>query len=114
MPEFPSSVRSVRFGVFEIDLRAGELRKRGIRIKLQGQPFLLLITLLKQRGELVTREELRNTLWPGTPSLISTTAWAQALTNFARCWEIRPPIPVSSKPCRGEATGLSLRSRLSA
>ena len=65
MPEFPSSVRSVRFGVFEIDLRAGELRKRGIRIKLQGQPYLLLITLLRQRGELVTREELRNTLWPG-------------------------------------------------
>jgi TolB-like protein/DNA-binding winged helix-turn-helix (wHTH) protein/Flp pilus assembly protein TadD len=64
MREFPSSVRSVRFGVFEIDLRAGELRKRGIRIKLQGQPFLLLVTLLKQRGELVTREELRRTLWP--------------------------------------------------
>src|SRR5579862_1779176 len=64
MQEFPSSVRSVRFGAFEIDLRAGELRKSGIRIKLQGQPFLLLITLLKQRGELVTREELRRTLWP--------------------------------------------------
>jgi TolB-like protein/DNA-binding winged helix-turn-helix (wHTH) protein/Flp pilus assembly protein TadD len=63
--EFSSSVRSVRFGVFEIDLRAGELRKKGIRLKLQGQPFLLLITLLKQRGELVTREELRSTLWPG-------------------------------------------------
>jgi TolB-like protein/DNA-binding winged helix-turn-helix (wHTH) protein/Flp pilus assembly protein TadD len=65
MREFPSSVRSVRFGVFEIDLHAGELRKKGIRMKLQGQPFLLLITLLKQRGELVTREELRRTLWPG-------------------------------------------------
>src|ERR1700737_4770602 len=64
MREFPSSAHSVRFGVFEIDLRAGELRKRGIRIKLQGQPFLLLITLLKQRGELVTREGLRHTLWP--------------------------------------------------
>jgi TolB-like protein/DNA-binding winged helix-turn-helix (wHTH) protein/Flp pilus assembly protein TadD len=64
MREFPSAVRSIRFGVFEIDLRAGELRKRGIRIKLQGQPFLLLVTLLKQRGELVTREELRRTLWP--------------------------------------------------
>jgi TolB-like protein/DNA-binding winged helix-turn-helix (wHTH) protein/Flp pilus assembly protein TadD len=64
MPELPSSVRSIRFGVFEVDLRAGELRKKGIRIKLQGQPFLLLITLLKQRGELVTREELRRTLWP--------------------------------------------------
>ena len=64
MGELPSSARSVRFGVFEVDLRAGEIRKKGIRIKLQGQPFLLLITLLKQRGELVTREELRRTLWP--------------------------------------------------
>jgi TolB-like protein/DNA-binding winged helix-turn-helix (wHTH) protein/Flp pilus assembly protein TadD len=64
MGEFPASVRSIRFGVFEVDLRAGELKKRGIRIRLQGQPYLLLVTLLKQRGEMVTREELRRTLWP--------------------------------------------------
>jgi TolB-like protein/DNA-binding winged helix-turn-helix (wHTH) protein/Flp pilus assembly protein TadD len=64
MEEFPASVRSVRFGVFEVDLRAGELTKRGRRIRLQGQPFLLLVTLLKQRGEVVTRDELRRTLWP--------------------------------------------------
>jgi DNA-binding response OmpR family regulator len=57
-------VRSVRFGVFEVDLRAGDLKRKGIRIKLQGQPFLLLLTLLKERGEVVTREELRRTLWP--------------------------------------------------
>jgi DNA-binding winged helix-turn-helix (wHTH) protein len=64
MREFPSSVRSVRFGVFEVDLRAGELSKKGMRVRLQGQPFLLLITLLKQQGEVVSREELRRTLWP--------------------------------------------------
>ena len=64
MGEFPVSVRSVRFGVFEVDLRNGELKKKGTRIRLQGQPFLLLVTLLKQRGEVVTREELRRTLWP--------------------------------------------------
>src|ERR1700724_2494297 len=64
MPEFPSSARSVRFGVFEVDLRLCELRKKGTRIRLQGQPFVLLITLLKQRGEVVTREELRRALWP--------------------------------------------------
>ena len=63
MQEFPSSVRSVRFGVFEVDLRAGELRKNGIRIRLQGQPYLLLTALLKQHGEVVTREELRGSLW---------------------------------------------------
>ena len=64
MPEFTSSVRAIRFGVFEVDLRAGELRKKGIRIKLQDQPFLLLVTLLKQRGEIITREELCRRLWP--------------------------------------------------
>jgi TolB-like protein/DNA-binding winged helix-turn-helix (wHTH) protein/Flp pilus assembly protein TadD len=64
MGEFPASVRAVRFGVFEVDLRAGELTKRGTRIRLQGQPFLLLVTLLKQRGEVVTREDLRRALWP--------------------------------------------------
>jgi TolB-like protein/DNA-binding winged helix-turn-helix (wHTH) protein len=64
MEEFSSTVRAIRFGIFEVDLRAGELRKRGIRIKLQGRPFSLLLTLLKHRGELVTREELRRTLWP--------------------------------------------------
>jgi TolB-like protein/DNA-binding winged helix-turn-helix (wHTH) protein/Flp pilus assembly protein TadD len=64
MPDLFSSVRFVRFGVFEVDIPAGELRKKGVRIKLQGQPFLLLVTLLKQRGEVVTREELRATLWP--------------------------------------------------
>ncbi len=63
MQEFPSSVRSVRFGVFEVDLRTGELRKKGIRIRLQGQPYSLLTTLLKQHGEVVTREEIRSALW---------------------------------------------------
>jgi TolB-like protein/DNA-binding winged helix-turn-helix (wHTH) protein/Flp pilus assembly protein TadD len=64
MREFSPSVRSFRFGVFEIDLRAGELRKRGTRIRLQSQPLMLLLALLKQPGEIVTRDELRRTLWP--------------------------------------------------
>src|SRR5438874_4462640 len=52
-----------RFGVFEVDLRAGELRKHGIRIRLQEQPFHILALLLEHPGELVTREELREKLW---------------------------------------------------
>src|SRR5947208_3083113 len=64
MTEFLSFARLVRFGVFEVDLRSGELRKKGIKVRLQGQPFVLLITLLKQRGEVVTREELQRALWP--------------------------------------------------
>src|ERR1700737_2457490 len=53
-----------RFGVFEVDLRAAELRKRGVRIKLQQQPFQILSFLLEHAGEVVTREELREKLWP--------------------------------------------------
>jgi TolB-like protein/DNA-binding winged helix-turn-helix (wHTH) protein/Tfp pilus assembly protein PilF len=56
--------RIVRFGLFEIDLRAGELRKNGIKIKLQEQPFQVLVTLLQHAGDVVTREELRQQLWP--------------------------------------------------
>jgi len=52
-----------RFGVFEVDLRAAELRKRGVRIKLQEQPFRILSLLLEYPGEVVTREELRQKLW---------------------------------------------------
>jgi eukaryotic-like serine/threonine-protein kinase len=53
-----------RFGVFEVDLRAAELRKRGVRIKLQEQPFRILSLLLEHPGEVVTREEFRQELWP--------------------------------------------------
>ena len=54
----------VRFGTFEVDLRLGELRKNGIRIKLTGQPFQILIILLEHPGDLVTREQLQRRLWP--------------------------------------------------
>ena len=53
-----------RFGVFELDLRAGELRRNGSKVKLQEQPFQVLVILLKRAGEVVTREDLQNALWP--------------------------------------------------
>jgi len=56
----------LRFGVFEVDLRAGELTKRGLRIRLQEQPFHVLAMLLEKPGELVTREELREKIWGQT------------------------------------------------
>ena len=59
-----SSTGTLRFGVFEADLRAAELRKHGVRIKLQEQPFQILALLLKRPAELITREELRQELWP--------------------------------------------------
>src|SRR6266478_493702 len=54
----------LRFGVFEVDVSSGELRKQGVRIKLQEQPFHVLAVLLERPGEVVTREELRNQNWP--------------------------------------------------
>src|SRR3984957_10530969 len=53
-----------RFGVYELDLRAGELRRNGMRVKLQEQPFQVLTQLLEKPGEVVTREELQKRLWP--------------------------------------------------
>lgn len=58
------SARIVRFGLFEVDLQTGELRKNGIRVPLQGQPFQVCAILLARSGELVTREELRQQVWP--------------------------------------------------
>src|SRR3989442_578924 len=56
--------RVLQFGAFEVDLRAGELRKSGARIKLQEQPFQILSMLLERPGDVLTREELRQKLWP--------------------------------------------------
>jgi DNA-binding winged helix-turn-helix (wHTH) protein len=56
--------KTLRFEVFEVDLTAGELRKHGTRIRLQEQPFQILVYLLDRAGEVVTREELRQQLWP--------------------------------------------------
>ena len=58
------ATRVVRFGVFEVDLQTAELRKQGVRIRLSGQSFQVLESLLLRPGELVTREELKQKLWP--------------------------------------------------
>ena len=58
------SSRLIRFGDFEVNIAAGELRKNGTKIKLQDQPFRVLVALLARPGEVVTREELRAELWP--------------------------------------------------
>ncbi len=54
----------VRFGVFEVDVRAGEIRKSGTKIRVQEQPFQILVTLLERPNQVVSREELRQKLWP--------------------------------------------------
>ena len=54
----------IRFGIFELDLRTGELRRSGTKVRLDGQPFQVLALLLERAGELVSREELKGKLWP--------------------------------------------------
>src|SRR6516225_689523 len=55
--------RIIRFGMFEIDLHSAELRRNGLKVRLQEQPFQVLAMMLERPGELVTREELRSRLW---------------------------------------------------
>jgi len=62
----PQKAQVVRFATFEVDLRAGELRKSGLRLKFSGQPLQVLVILLERPGEVVTREELQKRLWPDT------------------------------------------------
>jgi TolB-like protein/DNA-binding winged helix-turn-helix (wHTH) protein/Flp pilus assembly protein TadD len=63
-PTSPAQSSMVRFGVYEFDRLAGELRKQGMRIRLEGQPLAILKMLLEHRGEVVSREELQKKLWP--------------------------------------------------
>jgi DNA-binding winged helix-turn-helix (wHTH) protein len=60
----PRPARRYRFGAFEADAATGELRRQGLRIKLNAQPFQVLLMLLERRGELITREEISRELWP--------------------------------------------------
>ena len=64
-PQASDTGWTARFGLFELDTRAGELRKQGKRIRLQEQPLQVLAALVGRPGEIVTREELRQRLWPG-------------------------------------------------
>src|SRR5919198_658309 len=61
----PTSTRDVlRFGAFEVDRNAGELRRNGVKVRLQDQPLQILLTLIDRPGQIVTRDELRTRLWP--------------------------------------------------
>ena len=63
--ETAAKMRAVRFGVFEVNVETGELRKRGLRVALQDQPLQILAALLEHPGDIVSREELCRRLWPG-------------------------------------------------
>jgi DNA-binding winged helix-turn-helix (wHTH) protein len=64
MKSLTFSSRVIRFGVCEVDVQTGELRKQGLKLRLQDKLFQILLRLLERPGEVITREELRQTLWP--------------------------------------------------
>ena len=75
-----NGTRMIQFGVFEADLRAGELRRKGSRVRLQEQPFQILMMLLQRPGEVITREELRK--YAGLSSFASAKACSSVRPNL--------------------------------
>jgi len=82
MAAIPRQPRVVKFGVFEVDLQAGEVRKAGMRQKLAGQPFQVLQALLEHPQEIVTREDLRERIWPGNAFIDYELALKKAVNRL--------------------------------
>src|SRR5437667_12839096 len=85
--------RTLRFGFFEVDLRAAELRKHGIRIKVQEQPFHILTLLLERSGDIVTRDELRQKLWPAHTFVDFDRSLNKAMTKLRAALADSPESP---------------------
>src|ERR1700722_12868230 len=97
-----------RFGSFELETESGELRKQGTRIKFQDQPLQILVLLLEHAGEVVTREQIQNKLWPpGTYVGYDNASMARCESCGRRSVTIRG-IRGSSKPSR---PGISIHRR---
>lgn len=93
----------LRFSSFEVNLRAGELRKHGIRVKLQDQPFQILALLLEKPGEIVTREELRDRLWPADTFVDFDHSLNSAVKKLRQALNDDPDVPrfIETLPRRG-------------
>lgn len=79
-----SCPHELRFSAFAVDLQAGELRKHGAKIRLQEQPFQMLLALLERPGEVVMQEELRQRLWPGNTNVDFEQSLATAVKKLRR------------------------------
>jgi hypothetical protein len=80
-----SSPHLIRFGLFEVDTRSGELHQQGSKVSLQEQPFQVLTVLLERPGEVVTREELNKRLWPENTFVDFDIALLPQLKTFRQC-----------------------------
>jgi eukaryotic-like serine/threonine-protein kinase len=101
--EATERTRRIRFDAFDVDVRAGEVRKHGIRLKLHRQPFQVLSLLLEHPGDLVTREELRQKLWPGETFVDFDTGLNSAVKKLrdALCDSAEKPRYIETLPRRG-------------
>jgi eukaryotic-like serine/threonine-protein kinase len=101
--EAADRTRKARFDAFEVDMRSGEVRKHGIRLKLHGQPFQVLSLLLEHPGDLVTREEFRQKLWPGDTFVDFDTGLNSAVKKLrdALCDSAEEPRYIETLPRRG-------------
>ena len=100
--EATDRTRKVRFDAFEVDMRSGEVRKHGIRLKLHRQPFQVLSLLLEHPGDLVTRDELRQKLWPGETFVDFDTGLNSAVKKLrdALCDSAEEPRYIETLPRR--------------
>src|SRR5579872_5887403 len=101
--EAANQTRRIRFDAFEVDMRSGEVRKHGIRLKLHRQPFQVLSLLLEHPGDVVTREELRLKLWPGDTFVDFDTGLHSAVKKLrdALCDSAEHPRYIETLPRRG-------------
>src|SRR5262245_65833179 len=90
--------RTKRFGAFEVDLKAAELRKHGIRVKLQDQPFQILTFLMEHPGDLVTREEIRQRLWSAHTFVDFDRSLNKAMTKLRSALGDSPDSPRYIEP----------------
>jgi cholera toxin transcriptional activator len=89
VPGSDSRSTIIRFGVFEADPATGELRKSGRKIRIQEQPFQVLLTLLNHPGKLVSRDDLQKKLWP-------SDTFVNFDTGVNRCIKTSPAMPETS------------------
>ena len=97
----------IRFGAFELDRKSGELRKHGIRIRLQEQPLRILLILLERTGDVVTRERLREQLWPLGTYVDFDHSLNAAIAKLRARWGTRPARRGFLRRSLGEVTVLS-------
>ena len=103
----------VRFGPFEVDCAAGELHKHGIRIKLQKQPFQILIALLEHPNEVLNREELRHRIWSNDTYVDFDHGVNAAINKIRQALGDSPENPRYTKPFQASAIACSAQLNLS-